>query len=94
LLLERNKLRKLRSLLAAATHQAPKLACCCNATSSESSGAYLLLQRIKLRSLLAVATQQAPEDLRLRSLLAAAATKPCNATSSGASLAVEEKEEP
>jgi len=70
-----SKLQAPESSRACVATRASELACCWNVASSESSGACLLLERSKLRklrSLLAVATQQVPEDLRLRSLLAAA----------------------
>ncbi len=80
------------------------LACCCNAVSS---GACLLLQRSKLRSFSGSSLLRC--NSKLRSVRACccnttnsgacpapelAATKPCNAASSGVSLAIEEKEKP
>jgi len=75
-------------LLAAATQQAPEaleLACCCNAASSGSFRACLLLQRSKLRSFFGF---RAPELLRLRSFSGSGAPELaccCNAASSKSS---------
>jgi hypothetical protein len=108
LLLQRSKLRSLLVVATQQAPKDLRLrsllACCCNAASSE---ACLLLQRSKLRSFSGSGLLRC--NSKLRSVRACwcnaanseaclapelAATKPCNAASSGTSLAVEEKEEP